>query len=164
MRGALRRALEAGEITAEQRAEWRRAYNRALRTRADLSGARRNQLSSVIETLEAIARSDQLDASRMPALFLQLQRNTEYWPGRPYPVSGQRISFAGSSLIFQYYPGQGLQIQPLANFGRANGLWRAGREERLRDLLDELVVIASQRGTSRRGSTGSGSAGARRPG
>jgi hypothetical protein len=146
VRKVLRRALEAGEITAEERAEWRRAYNSALRTRKGLSGARRIQLSSVIETLESIARADQLDASRMPALFLQLQRNTEYWPNRTYPASGQRVSFAGSRLIFQYYPGQGLQIQPLANFGKANGLWRAGRAEQLRELLDELVVIASRRG------------------
>ena len=43
------------------------------------------QLNSVIEILEAIARAGQLDASRMPALFLQLDRNTEYWPNRPYP-------------------------------------------------------------------------------
>ena len=115
---ALRQAYEAGDVTAEQRREWRRAYSRALRTRADLSGARRVQLSSQIETLEAIARADGLDASRMPALFLQLARNTEYWPSRPYPSSGQRVSFAGSELIFQYYPGYGLQIQPLATFGK----------------------------------------------
>ena len=143
---ALAEALETGEITVEQRREWRRAYRRALRTRADLTGARKEQLSSVIETLEAIARAGQLDGSRMPALFLQLARNTEYWPDGPYPYSGQRVSFAGSELIFQYYSGYGLQIQPLANFGRANGLWRDSREERLRTLLDELVAIASHRG------------------
>ena len=68
VRRALRQAYEAGDITAEQRREWRRAYNRALRTRADLTGARRVQLSSQIETLEAIARAEGLDASRMPAL------------------------------------------------------------------------------------------------
>ena len=146
VRKAINQAYEAGQITAEQRSEWRRAYTDALRTRADLSGARRIQLSSQIETLEAIARADGLDASRMPALFLQLARNTEYWPDGPYPVSGQRVSFAGSSLVFQYYSGQGLQIQPLANFGKANALWRDGRAERLRSLLDELVAIASRRG------------------
>ena len=146
VRRALRQAYEAGDITADQRREWRRAYNRALRTRADLSGARRVQLSSQIETLEAIARADGLDASRMPALFLQLARNTEYWPSRPYPSSGQRVSFAGSQLVYQYYSGQGLQIQPLANFGKANALWRDGRAERLRSMLDELVAIASRRG------------------
>jgi hypothetical protein len=146
VRQALNRAFEAGAITVEERDEWRAAYSAALRTRARLTGARRTQLSSVIETLEAIAGADQLTAARMSALFLQLERNTEYWPSRPYPASGQRVSFAGSSLIFQHYPGHGLQIQPLANFGRANGLWRAGRAERLRTLLDELVEIASRRG------------------
>ena len=146
VRGALRSALEDGAITADQRREWRGIYNLALRTRADLTGARQIQLSSVIETLEAIARAGQLDASRMPALFLQLERNTEYWPDRTYPASGQRVSFAGSQLIFQYYAGQGLQIQPLANFGKANALWRDGRAERLASFLDELVAIASRRG------------------
>ena len=146
VRKALSQALEAGNITAEERREWRRAYKRALRTRADLSGPRRTQLSAVIEILEGIARAGQLDPSRMPALFLQLERNTEYWPNRPYPASGQRVSFAESELIFQYYPGYGLQIQPLANFGKANGLWRGEREQRLRTLLDELVAIASRRG------------------
>ena len=143
---ALKQALDAGNITTEERREWRRAYRRALRTRANLTGLRKTQLSSVIEILERIARTERLDASRMPALFLQLERNTEYWPNRPYPASGQRVSFEDSELIFQYYPGYGLQIQPLANFGMANGLWRSGRERRLRELLDELVAIASHRG------------------
>jgi hypothetical protein len=146
VRKAVTRAYEAGQITIDQRDEWRAAYTDALRTRARLGGARGLQLSAVIETLEAIAARDQLNASRMPALFLQLERNTEYWPSRPFPAHGQRIVFSGSELVFQYYSGFGLQIQPLANFGKANGLWRAGRENRLRTLLDELVEIASRRG------------------
>jgi hypothetical protein len=146
VRQAIERAFDAGAITADDRAAWRAAYGEALRTRRRLGGARRTQLSSVIETLERIAGADQLTAARMPALFLQLGRNTEYWPSRPYPASGQRVSFAGSELVFQHYPGHGLQIQPLANFGKANGLWRAGRENRLRTLLDELVAIRSRRG------------------
>ena len=104
----------------------------------------------------------------MPALFLQLSgtRST----GRAARIRrGQRV-FRGSSLIFQYYPGQGLQIQPLANFGKANGLSCLGifdapvRAERLRSLLDELSAIAVPAGASRPGSTGSGSAAAARPG
>jgi hypothetical protein len=142
----LRRALDAGEITAEQWREWRRTWRRAKRTRRALSGPRRDQMSAQIETLQDIARAELLDASRMPALFLQLARNTEYWPDGTYPASGQRVTFAGSELIFQYYSGHGLQIQPLANFGKANGLWRRERVERLRLLLDELVAIASRRG------------------
>ena len=146
VRKALRRAYERGRISAEQRREWRRAERRARRTRRALDGPRRDQLDAVIDTLEEIAAERQLSASRMPALFLQLERNTEYWPDRPYPASGQRVQFAGSEMVLQHYPGQGLQIQPLANFGKANALWRAGRENRLRTLLDELVGIASRRG------------------
>ena len=146
VRKAIARAARAGEITPEQRDEFRAAYSRALGTRSRLAGPRRTQLSAVIETLEEIAAADDLTASRMPALFLQLARNTEYWPTGPYPASGQRVSFAGSELVFQHYSGQGLQIQPLANFGKANALWRAGRANRLRALLDELVAIQSRRG------------------
>ena len=146
VRGSITRAYENGQISVDERDEYRSAYSRALGTRGRLAGPRRVQLSAQIETLEAIARAGQLDASRMPALFLQLRRNTEYWPSRPYPASGQRIVFEGSELVFQHYSGYGLQIQPLANFGKANALWRSARENRLRTLVDELVEIASRRG------------------
>jgi hypothetical protein len=107
----------------------------------------------------------------MPALFLQLDRNRQFWHGKPaFPVrtdlqtdpcsgppsnnpAGARIVFQGSPLVFQYYPGQGLQIQPLGNFGKANGLYtlcsthRSGCDvHALRRLLDELVAIRSGRG------------------
>jgi hypothetical protein len=106
----------------------------------------------------------------MPALFLQLARNTEFWSGSPHfprrtdvpvepcsaPVTGPagaRITFPGSQLLYQYYPGQGLQIQPLGNFGRANGLYGLCSAHKpdcdlnaLHQLLDELVAIASKRG------------------
>ena len=38
------------------------------------------------------------------------------------------MTFEGDPVVFQWYPGQGLQIQPLANFGKANALWRACAE------------------------------------
>ena len=114
----------------------------------------------------------------MPAAFLQLQRNAEFWPTRSFPkapqperkpctgaagLGGGRVTFEGDPVVFQWYPGQGLQIQPLANFGKANALWRACqppeqppqpgaappppcRPEELRALLDRMVALASQRG------------------
>ena len=145
--------------------EYRAAYSRALSTRARPQRARAAPSSArVIETLEAIARADQLDASRMPALFLQLERNTEYWPSRPTRRTASGSSFAGSELVFQHYSGQGLQIQPLANFGKANALWRDGRAERLA-LAASTSWSRSRRaaGGSPRGSTGSRFGGGRPP-
>ena len=143
---ALAAALESGEITDEQHSEWRAVLRGAQETRARLTGPRQAQMQAQLSTLYRIARAGQLTAGRMPALFLQLARNTEYWPDSPYPASGARVTFEGSELVFQYYGGYGLQIQPLANFGKANALWRGERVNRLRLLLDELVAIASRRG------------------
>jgi hypothetical protein len=56
------------------------------------------------------------------------------------------VSFEGSRLVWQFYAGEGLQIQWLGTFGKANGLWQAGRyDTALRELLDEALGLASQR-------------------
>jgi hypothetical protein len=128
-------------------------------------------LSSVLSVLGGIAARGQLTGGRMPALFLQLDRNRQFWHGKPaFPArpdlapdpctpppsnspAGARIIFEGSPVVFQYYPGQGLQLQPLANFGLANGLVTACRRDPatcdrpgLKQLLDEMVSIRSSRG------------------
>ena len=56
------------------------------------------------------------------------------------------MSFEGSELVFQYAPGEGLQIHPLANFGKLNALWRSKADyDRMVDLLDELLPLAAER-------------------
>ena len=44
-------------------------------------------------------------------------------------------------MIFQYFPGKGLQFHPLANFGQANGYWYRRRNSDLRSLLNDLVAV-----------------------
>jgi hypothetical protein len=164
-------ARKRHQIGADDASADTHAYNDARRGRSGLSGTNRAELSSVISMLERIASRGQLTAGRMPALFLQLRRNTEFWTGSPkFPArtdipaepcqpashggrAGARIVFKDSQLLFQYYPGQGLQVQPLGNFGKANGLYtlcsthKTGCDEpALRQLLDELVAIRSGRG------------------
>jgi hypothetical protein len=140
------------KITAAQAKRYSAAFSKARHTRARLSGSARSELSNVISTLEDIADAHKLTSSRMPALFLQLRRNTEFWGAGGSLPYGARVTFPHSYLIFEHYTGQGLQIQPLANFGKANGLWQAcssGSRDcstsALRNLLDELVAIHSSR-------------------
>ena len=133
----------AGAITAEQRDAWLAGYRRARDVAGRLSGQRRNELRAVIRSVESLAGRGLLSSSRMPAAFLQLQRNAEFWRTRGFPkapqperrpctgaagLGGARVTFEGDPVVFQWYPGQGLQIQPLANFGKANALWRACAE------------------------------------
>lgn len=167
---AIDTALARKQISAADASKYRKDYSGAKSTRAKLSGSYRNELASVISGLERLAGAGRLTGSRMPALFLQLERNTDFWGGDPkFPArgdvpaepcqpastggAGSRIEFYGSQLVFQYYPGNGLQIQPLANFGKANGIYTACRRKEarcdqaaLRLLLDELVAIRSSRG------------------
>lgn len=112
-----------------------------------LTGTRVAQLESVLQTLNSIAAAGQLTPSRLPALFLTLARNVQWWTTGPLLSSGQRVEFAGSQLVWQYYPGQGIQLQMLGNFGKVDGLFTAGAAEyeQLQGLLAELVPLAASR-------------------
>ncbi|MGZ6705354.1 MAG: D-glucuronyl C5-epimerase family protein [Solirubrobacteraceae bacterium] len=135
--------LEArGALSAADHDRLRGLYSAALATRARLAGTPKLELAAVIRTLDGFARGGVLTSSRVPVLFLQLQRNSEYWqkgrlPVAPQPpvkarpcagkagLGGARVMFGSDPTVFQWYPGQGLQIQELATFARANALAKA---------------------------------------
>ncbi|MEA2448189.1 MAG: hypothetical protein QOG63_121, partial [Thermoleophilaceae bacterium] len=169
---AIAAAERRGTITAAEAKSYRRAFRQAERVRGRISSYR-SELSAQIAVLKGIAARGSLSGGRMPALFLQLRRNTEFFganptfpprpditrePCDPPPSStsskaGARIVFPGSKIVFQYYPGAALQLQPLANFGLANGLITQCRRDPaacdrdgLRQLLSELIAIRSSRG------------------
>jgi hypothetical protein len=125
----------------------RAIYNDVKRQIKRLSGARRAQLEGVLATVEGIAARGQMRASRLAPLFLTLQRNVEWWTSQPLLGSGQRVSFPESELVWQYVPGQGLQLHPLANFGKLNAYAKSRRNVAANTLLlDELLSIAVPRG------------------
>jgi hypothetical protein len=151
-RRAVLRALRSRKIDRRNARRWRRWYGMALRTYRGLAGARRQQLGYVIDSVEALALGGRLSRTRMPAAFVQLERNRRYWRSLPYPASGDQVSFRGSELLYQYFPGEGLQLHPLSTFKKANLMHgecergestcdRAG----LRRLLDEMEGLAVRR-------------------
>jgi D-glucuronyl C5-epimerase C-terminus len=147
--GELKRLRDAGAIDPVSYADRREVYEDARGTAKRLSGARGKELTAVVRTVEAIAASGQLSASRLAPLWLTLERNRRWWTTGPLIPGGRRVEFSGSELVWQYYPGQGLQLQVLANFGKLNGLWSGGRRytTRLGDMVDELLPLAAQRGS-----------------
>ena len=149
---ALRRELAAERITPTEMRRWRRWHALARRAVRRLHGARRAQLAYVLGSVEALALQKRLIATRMPAAFLQLERNRQYWRRLPFPASRDQVSFKGSLIVFTYFPGYGLQIHPLTTFKRANAIHGMceRREpgcdrEGLRDLLDEMTGLAVKR-------------------
>jgi len=168
VRKVVRDAAGKDAITAEDAARYARVYERALAVRGRLGGARRVQLASVVAQLEAFARERTLTVSRMPVLFEQLEVNADWWAknGIPAPAKPSSRPCAGGTgqggarvvvdeKVFQWYAGQGLQIQQLATAGRANALVKACLEpnpklacdrDRVRTALDGLVTLAVDRG------------------
>ena len=169
VRGTLREAAEKGALSAEDAERYEAEYERALGARSRLPAGRRAELGSVIRTLESLARGGMLTVSRIPVLFEQLKRNTDWWsrsgpPAAPVPAKRPCAGGAGlggarvivGEVVYQWYAGQGLQLQQLATFGRANALAKACTEpdpkgfpcrpERLRTALDAIVRLAVERG------------------
>jgi hypothetical protein len=140
--------LQSGAIDQTQHDDRRAAYDRVKATVKRLpAGLRRNELGAVVRSVDGIAARGLLTVSRLAPLWLTLERNRHWWTTQPLPASGRRVSFLGSELVWQYYPGQGFQLQPLANFGKLNGLWQGKLyDARLAKMLDELLAIAAKRG------------------
>jgi len=93
---------------------------------ASFRGTRRTELAAITETMHQIAISHQLTASRLPALFATLAANEQWWTTGPLLSADERVEFAGSQLVWEYYPGQGIQLQVLGSFGKADGLYTGG--------------------------------------
>ena len=155
--GALRRAWLGGAISRRRHEELRRAWWLANRDARRLSGTRRAELGAVISMAERLARGRILTASRLEPVFLAIRRNRKFWTTRPLPAPRARLTFRGDPLVFEYYAGRGLAIQPLASFGKANALAASCvrprarhrcRPAALRGLLNRMLDVATQRGGS----------------
>ncbi len=144
--GALQSLERSGGLSAETYGEDSSTYTAALSALKKLSGTRHAELASVIANVQQIAAAGQFIPSRLPALMLTLENNVQWWSHEPLPAADQHVSFPGSHLVWEYYPGQGIEIQWLATFGEANGYYDNGHEDtQLREVLEEAIPLATQR-------------------
>jgi hypothetical protein len=174
VRVALARLAQEGAVPAEQLAADRALYAHALATLPRLRGVRRRELRSVIGILRGMAARGALTGARLPLIFLTLQRNVEWWSAHGAPAAGSpgekdvqgrkckplskgastrahvaRISFPGSAIVWQYYPGLGLQLQVNGTFATAHALLQTTNPEKLQAaaaILDEMRPLAVVRG------------------
>ncbi len=146
VRGELSRMLAAAAIDRAAYDDRLRTYLDARKLQRNLSGTRRAELGAVLRNLDDVAARGDLTASRLPALFTTVARNRQWWANGRLLSYGQRVSFQGSPIVWQYYTGEGLQIQWLGTFGKANALWKSKTHDTdLRKLLDDALALAAQR-------------------
>jgi hypothetical protein len=149
--GALRLALLTHRLTPQAHDRLRRRYAAARAAAGRLEGARAAELAAVIGAVDRLAAERRLTPSRIRPAFLILHHNTRFWTRAPFPAAGTRIN-AGYAVL-QYYPGRGMQLQPLASWGRANWIGGACLDRRpgcrpraLERALHELVALGARRG------------------
>jgi D-glucuronyl C5-epimerase C-terminus len=157
--GALRYALLTHHITPAAHARHLHVYAEARTAARRLQGVRAAELGSVLATVDSLAAQRLLRPTRLRPAFLVLRRNTDFWSRAQFPASGFRTTFGRHPAVFQYYPGRGMQLQPLASWGKVNWLARTCLEDRalarrraacpvgeLRRGVDGLLDLAARRG------------------
>jgi hypothetical protein len=146
--GTLVQLRRARAITTSAFNGYMASLHAAVSTANRLGGTRKAELTAVIDNLREIAAAHLLTAARLPALFLTLARNRQWWRTGSIPAGGQDVEFAGSQLVWEYYPGQGIELQVLASFGKADGMYTAGPRQYtpMQHLLAELIPLAVRRG------------------
>lgn len=143
---ALQSLRQSGAISEALYGQYYAAYVSAKHSLTKLRGTRRAELGAVMANVQAIAAAREFTPSRLGALFLTLERNREWWTSEPLLSNGERMTFPPSEIVWEYYAGQGIEIQWLATFGKANGYYLSGHENAdLRQLLGEVLPLASAR-------------------
>ena len=175
---ALGRAELALQIQPQQESAWRADYRHATLVAGALprGSIRRREMIAVLNITRGMAARGVLSADLMPMAFLTLQRNADWWATHGPPTSGgspgekgavgrrckplrfpkkkrkaraARLTFPGSNVVFQWYPGMGLQVQVNGTFAAINTLFAQNTEDsraQAREALDEMLTIAQRRG------------------
>ena len=142
----LQRLQRAGALSADQATAYEATYANARHLARKLKGTRRTELSAVLANADAQASDGLLTASRVPVVLETVRRNAQWWAAKPALTYGRRLRFAGSRLVWQAYPGQGIQIQWLGTFGRMNQLFLAkGYDTEVAQMAAEIRSYAVRR-------------------
>jgi D-glucuronyl C5-epimerase C-terminus len=144
----LKRLFKDHRITPSDYRTYNSSWNAALRTQRHLHGTPARELEAVVENMHNIAAAGKLTPGRLPVLFLTLDNNRRWWASGHVPSSGSYVEFTGSELVWEYYPGQGIELQVLGTFGKADGLYTAGSDDypQMESLLSQMIPLAVNRG------------------
>ncbi len=146
VRHALSAVSEAGGLTVDQDYGYRRSLRQAMRVMRTLDlpakERRRDELGSQIVMLATLAERKALTPARMRPLFRQLDANRIWFAASAPPASAARVSVGGDPLVYAYYPGHGLQFQPLFNWTKVNGYWFDKDYTGMQQMIDQLAEMS----------------------
>ncbi|HEY1591605.1 MAG TPA: D-glucuronyl C5-epimerase family protein [Solirubrobacteraceae bacterium] len=143
----LARLYHSHQITAAAYRGYTASYAAALAAEKRLTGTRRAELTAVTVNVHNLAARGFFNSSRLPVIFMTVDRNRQWWTTGTLLSSGERVEFTGSQLVWEYYRGQGIELQVLGTFGKADGLYTAGAAQygAMRSLVGEMLPLAVRR-------------------
>ena len=162
----LGRLRNSGAITAAQYATYNSSFNAALGLRAPAAGYTRHRARGGDREPAQHRRRRKAHLRATAGAVRDAERNREWWTTGPLLSSGQYVEFSGSQLVWEYYAGQGIELQVLATFGKADGLYTGGPSRLRADAPGALRDRSRSRSTAPAawcGSTTSGSTAAKPP-
>lgn len=142
---ALQSLYTEGQISAATYNADTTAWNAAVSADARLTGTPHTELGAVISNVTQIAASGLLIPSRLAEVFLTVNRNVQWWNTGVIPTSGEDVEFSGSQIVWEYYPGQGIELQVLGTFGKADGLYTGNEYTQMLSLVNEMLPLAASR-------------------
>ncbi|HEY8581426.1 MAG TPA: D-glucuronyl C5-epimerase family protein [Capillimicrobium sp.] len=145
VKGELRRLHNAGELEEQAYRDALRRWNEAKASLGRVTGRRAVELGSILRVTEQLAAAGGLTAGRVPVLFEIVRRNREWWTTGSLLAYGARVRFEGNRLVWQSYPGYGIQPQWLGTFGEANAFWKSKKDAALEEILDDASALVSPR-------------------
>ncbi|MFM9164441.1 MAG: D-glucuronyl C5-epimerase family protein [Solirubrobacterales bacterium] len=142
LEAAVNAAAASGAIGAATRSEYLSVVARARATARRLGGSRRSAINAVIANFSRMS----LSPSRLRPAIETVRRNAQWFGSHGAGGWGGRVTFKDSWLVWQFYPGQGLQVQWLGSFGRLNGLYLSkSRDSKIREMAREMAGMAVER-------------------
>ena len=143
--GALASLQRSGAITPTTYQQDYAAYVAAERSLKKLSGTRRAELGAVLANVQAIAAAGEFIPSRLPALFLTLERNRTWWTTEPLLATRERVSFPAEQARLGVLRRPGDRDPVARHLRRGQRLLLGPRKRQPRQLLAELIPLATQR-------------------
>lgn len=142
----LKRLRRTGLLEREEADEYLKVYSRARKALKKMKGMRKQDLGGVLKSANEMAAGGLVNGSRVTDVMLTVRRNADWWQKGPLLTYGKRVRFTGSRLTWQYYPGNGIQIQWLGTFSRMNALFLSGgHDAELRETAAEIQAHAVKR-------------------
>jgi D-glucuronyl C5-epimerase C-terminus len=144
---ALAALRKAGQISTVLYQADLQTWNSAISEQKHIAKWRATQVGTVTTLLHDLAVRRQVTSARLPILMLTLQNNAQYWKTGKALAYPDRVQFQGSELVWEYYPGYGLQFQPQGTFGEADAYYTYGKAPytQLQQVMAELLPLAVKR-------------------